>query len=282
MAARPVGLTIGVPVYNEAIWIEQSLRSLLCQEYQHFKLLVCDNCSTDATAEIVARIASQDSRVELVRAERNLGAAANFQRALDLAEGEYFAWAAGHDLWSPNYFNSCIGLLESRKEMVLAVGSSAWIDCNGECMPRAVASYSTLGMPPVSRFICVLLGNMHPIYGVHRLANLRSLGEIPRMVGADLHLLTELAWQGEFGLAKDAIWYRREIHPPERYADKLARYQSQRYALAVGVMGRVSPLLPVCYSLMRQGAMRPQGWSRRLFLALTLPGLMALRYLDRP
>lgn len=62
-------LTIIVPARNEARQIEQCVRSLLAQDYPHFDVLVVDDRSHDDTAAIVERIASDDSRLHLIRGE---------------------------------------------------------------------------------------------------------------------------------------------------------------------------------------------------------------------
>ncbi|MGH7737697.1 MAG: glycosyltransferase [Candidatus Tyrphobacter sp.] len=64
---RPLPLlSIIVPARNEARQIEQCVRSLLAQEYPSFEVIVVDDESTDETAQIVARIASTDSRLRLL------------------------------------------------------------------------------------------------------------------------------------------------------------------------------------------------------------------------
>jgi len=69
--ARPVGaelppLSIVVPARNEERQIEQCVRSLLEQRHSDFEVVVVDDCSDDATAQILARIAAEDSRLRVV------------------------------------------------------------------------------------------------------------------------------------------------------------------------------------------------------------------------
>jgi chlorobactene glucosyltransferase len=60
-------LSIVVPARNEARQIEACVRSLLAQRYPQFEVIVVDDRSTDATAEIVAHLAQEDSRLHVIR-----------------------------------------------------------------------------------------------------------------------------------------------------------------------------------------------------------------------
>jgi chlorobactene glucosyltransferase len=60
-------VTVVVPARNEERSIERCVRSLMAQTYSAMQIIVVDDASDDATAEIVARLAREDSRIELVR-----------------------------------------------------------------------------------------------------------------------------------------------------------------------------------------------------------------------
>ena len=58
---------IGMPVYNGARYLEEAVRSLLSQTERDFLILLSDNCSTDQTPEICARLTAEDPRIRYVR-----------------------------------------------------------------------------------------------------------------------------------------------------------------------------------------------------------------------
>ena len=66
-------LSIGLPVYNGEPFLAESLDALLGQTYEHFELIISDNASTDGTADICRRYATQDSRIRYFRYPSNLG-----------------------------------------------------------------------------------------------------------------------------------------------------------------------------------------------------------------
>ena len=86
--ARPK-ISVIMPAYNAEDMIMTAINSVLSQTWSNFELLVADDGSTDATASIVSDYAKKDSRIKLIRNEKNRGAYAARNRALIEATGEY-------------------------------------------------------------------------------------------------------------------------------------------------------------------------------------------------
>ncbi|MBO3723833.1 glycosyltransferase family 2 protein [Actinomyces bowdenii] len=94
-------VSIIMPAYNSADFIEETIRSVQAQTYPHWELLVVDDCSTDATREVVEALAHSDARIRYERLERNSGAAVARNRAMAMARGSYMAFLDSDDLWHP-------------------------------------------------------------------------------------------------------------------------------------------------------------------------------------
>jgi len=75
--------------------LKKSLESVLQQTFSDFEFIICDDGSTDNTAEILAEYASRDERIKLISNEKNLGLAASLNKCLELSSGEYIV---RHDL----------------------------------------------------------------------------------------------------------------------------------------------------------------------------------------
>src|SRR5690349_18517402 len=112
-------VSIGVPVHNEARYLAAALDALLAQDYPNLEIIVCDNVSDDATGAIAREYAARDRRVRYHRNANNVGGIENFNVALRLARGKYFAWAAGHDLRRPSFVSRCVRVLEADPPVVL-------------------------------------------------------------------------------------------------------------------------------------------------------------------
>lgn len=114
------GVTVGLPVYNGAALVAESLACLAGQTLREFEVIISDNASTDATADICAAFAQKDSRFRHVRHEVNLGAVGNFFSVRDLAATDYFLWRADDDLSASNYLETLAAVLDRRAGTVLA------------------------------------------------------------------------------------------------------------------------------------------------------------------
>lgn len=95
-------ISVIMPAYNAASFIESAIRSVMRQTYQNWELLVLDDRSTDETASIAEKLASQDSRIRVIRREENSGGAAKVRnQGITLARGEYIAFLDSDDEWLP-------------------------------------------------------------------------------------------------------------------------------------------------------------------------------------
>lgn len=90
-------VSIIMPSYNTAQYIEKSINSVLNQTYLNWELIIVDDGSTDGSDEIVAAI--KDKRINYLKNEKNSGAAVSRNRALREAKGKWIAFLDSDDLW---------------------------------------------------------------------------------------------------------------------------------------------------------------------------------------
>ncbi len=117
-------LSICIPARNEASNIEECLRGLLNQHYRAFELLVLDDCSEDTTAEIVSRIALEDSRVRLVHGGKIApgwaGKAYACSQIANLSRGEYILFMDADTQAAPELLGSALAKMESTNADLLS------------------------------------------------------------------------------------------------------------------------------------------------------------------
>jgi glycosyltransferase involved in cell wall biosynthesis len=118
----PPCVTVVLPVYNVALYIEATIASILEQTFTDFELLVLDDCSTDDTAARVQSI--RDPRLRFIQNPRNLGRAGTDNAALPHVRGQFIAKMDGDDLCHPERLARQVAFLESNPD-VNVVG--AWI-----------------------------------------------------------------------------------------------------------------------------------------------------------
>ena len=243
-------ISIGMPIYNEGRFLNESLESLLGQSYPNLELVISNNASTDESADICADYAARHDNVHFFQFDENQGAVANFRKVLDQAQGEYFMWAAGHDVWHLDYVQRCYEAMQRWPESVVAFGSTNWIDINGNPHSRQSGWIDTRGMHLIARYMTVYWGNMNPVLGLIRTSALRECRFV-ETTGVDLVILTQLALLGDFVHADNTTWSRREFREEAVYADKLKRYQSENYGLDQSRLGSMFPLARLPVELLR-------------------------------
>lgn len=123
-------VSVCIPAYNNEEYIEETCRSVLAQTYENLELVVVDDCSGDGTVRIVESLA--DKRVRLVKNEKNLGMAGNWNRCIQEARGEFVKILCGDDILYPKSIEREAGALMACPKAVLAQSDTALIDREGK------------------------------------------------------------------------------------------------------------------------------------------------------
>ncbi len=210
-------ITIGMPVFNEETFLAEAIESLLAQEEADFELHVSDNGSTDATEDIARSYLPRDPRVRYHRHPRNVGAVENFNGVARAANGKYFMWAGGHDLWHRQFLLRCLEVLEADREVGLCYPRTRWIDADGSTVRDVSDGLGTDGLGAVARFNTVIWRTVK-CSAVHGLIRTELLHRTPLMrstFGCDMILLAELACYAKFIELPEALFMRRQNRPPE-------------------------------------------------------------------
>ena len=226
VAASPPPLSIGLPVYNGEAFLVEVLDSLLYQTYGDFELIVSDNGSTDATAEICRSYERADARVAYHRSSENRGAAWNYNRVLALARGPYFKWAPADDMYEPRYLERCMEvMLGSPPSVVLVYPWSRVIDERGTeiCEWEHYDGLDTRGLLPHERLARLVerppnMGTS--IFGVTRTGALRRTRGHGTFLSADFIVLAELALIGEFVEIYEHLFVKRFHRQMSREANR--------------------------------------------------------------
>ena len=107
LPATPL-VSVIMPTFNRAPILAEAIGSVLEQSYPNWELLVCDDGSTDRTAQVVAQMA--DPRIRYLAFEKANGAVAR-NRGLALARGAYVAYLDSDNLWHPHYLDVMLRVL---------------------------------------------------------------------------------------------------------------------------------------------------------------------------
>jgi glycosyltransferase involved in cell wall biosynthesis len=228
-------VTIGVPVYNGERYLGEALASAAGQTGADIEVLVLDNASTDATADIAQDFVRRDARFHYRRHATNIGPVANYNALVGLARAPLFKWLPADDRMEPGFIQACVAALDADPRVVLATTRLEMIGIDGEPLPAdpsgryrlAAAGERVPDRPsiadlvalpqPVDRFRNVLYGMFGMqistyMYGVIRTDVLRRTGLEGAYPGGDKVLLAELVLHGPFREVPQTLWGCR-IHP---------------------------------------------------------------------
>lgn len=122
MAEQPL-VSVIVAAFQAEAFLEEAIASILAQEYSPFEVVVCDDGSTDRTAEILA------SHPELhTMHQANAGPAAARNAAIAASSGELLAIFDADDLWPPTRLVLEAGYLAAHPEVGCVLGLQEWIN----------------------------------------------------------------------------------------------------------------------------------------------------------
>ena len=115
---RPVQISVVIPAYNAEKLIGNTIQSVIDQSCTNWEMIVVDDCSVDATRDVVNQYADQNSRIRLITLENNNGGpAAPRNVGIRAASGNWIALLDSDDIWHPQK-------LEHQLHMVEKLGAS--------------------------------------------------------------------------------------------------------------------------------------------------------------
>jgi glycosyltransferase involved in cell wall biosynthesis len=209
MSADEPLVTIAIPTYNRAGTLLRAVESARAQTHRNLEILVCDNASTDDTAEVVAKLARADERIRHVRRPSNVGPVENFNGAVDDARGDYVALLADDDWIDTDYVARCLAVLRADPRVAVAAGRARYLRDGAE-VPWGddVRVTGAAGAERVRAFYAQVGRNAGVFYG---LVARETLGRLPRMrnvLGFDWLRLAALAYVGRLEVVSETTLHR--------------------------------------------------------------------------
>jgi glycosyltransferase involved in cell wall biosynthesis len=114
---------IVIPNYNYGRYLRACVESVLTQGIDDMRVLIVDNASTDDSVEVARGLAEQDSRIEIVARETNLGPHASWNDGIDWARSDYLLILCADDPLAPGALACAIAVLDQNLDAVFAYGN---------------------------------------------------------------------------------------------------------------------------------------------------------------
>lgn len=137
-----MSVSIVIPLFNKASYIQRALDSVLRQTWKDFELIVVDDGSTDDGAECIARCA--DPRVRLIR-QKNAGPGAARNRGLGEARYELVAFLDADDEWLPEYLARAVTYLAAHPGVASLSLGYRYADCKTDSVETRLTAKGIKG-----------------------------------------------------------------------------------------------------------------------------------------
>lgn len=110
-------VSIVTPVYNAAAFICQTMEMVQKQQYTDWELILVDDCSKDNSCEVIENYLKEkpDGRIQLIKKDKNEGAALTRNRGIREAKGRYIAFLDADDVWLPHKLHRQMEFMKKTK-----------------------------------------------------------------------------------------------------------------------------------------------------------------------
>jgi glycosyltransferase involved in cell wall biosynthesis len=126
-------VSVIVPNYMHAPYLEERLQSIANQSFQDFEVLLLDDASTDRSVEILQAWEAKDARFRFTPNAANSGSTfAQWNKGATMAQGDYLWIAESDDVADPQLLEKLVALLDAHPSAVIAYGQSMLINEQSE------------------------------------------------------------------------------------------------------------------------------------------------------
>jgi GT2 family glycosyltransferase len=208
-------VSIITPSYNQAAYLEQTIQSVLGQDYPRIEYIVIDGGSTDSSVEIIKKY--QDSLSYWV-SEADSGQAEAINKGLTRAKGDVIGWINSDDYYMLNTVSVAVRCFEQNPDVVMVYGDMLAIDGSGQTIN--ILRYKQLSLQDL---LCFQIIGQSSVF--FRRSALEKTGFLETSLHfmLDHHLWIRLARQGRI-LHVPQIWSAARYHSQAKNRAKAAEF----------------------------------------------------------
>lgn len=118
-------ISIVTPSYNQAEFLERTIKSIIDQNYPNLEYIVIDGGSSDGSVEIIKKYSSQ---IDYWVSETDNGQSNAINKGLKIATGDWVAWQNSDDIYYPGAFIALAKAVQKRPDVSLIIGDMDLID----------------------------------------------------------------------------------------------------------------------------------------------------------
>jgi len=233
-------ISVVLPVFNAARYLESALASVQAQTYRDFEIILVDDGSTDNSKGIFDRIASSDTRLRVI-SRPNTGIVGALNDALAAARGEFVARMDADDLCLPDRFEKQVAFLRSNPDCVCVGSAFLYIDSAGSYIKECgrPTDHATIEHELLSGNGGVII---HPAAmfrreAIERVGRYRELAQWIE----DLDLYLRLARVGQLANLPDVLFHYRLHEQSVNFTRNQGRHERKLDVLAEAYAARGLP-----------------------------------------
>lgn len=126
-------VSIVTPSYNQGQFLEETIRSVLAQDYPNLEFIIVDGASKDNSVEIIHKY---ESHLAWWVSEKDQGHADALNKGFAHATGDIFAWINSDDTYEPGAIAEAVAFLTAHPEVGMVYGDANLIDQNGQVIGK--------------------------------------------------------------------------------------------------------------------------------------------------
>jgi glycosyltransferase involved in cell wall biosynthesis len=208
-------VSIITPSFNQAAYLEQTILSVLEQDYLHIEYLVVDGASTDASVDIIRKY---ESKLAWWVSEKDAGQADAINKGFARATGDVIAWLNSDDYYLAGAVSAAVKIFEEHPEVVLVYGNMLAVDEHGKTFNAL--NYKQLTLEDL---LCFQIIGQPAVF--MRRAALQSAGKLDPAYHfmLDHHLWIRIAQLGKI-LHANQTWSVARYHAEAKNVAKAAEF----------------------------------------------------------
>lgn len=115
-----VDISVVIPCYNASNYLEKCIKSLSCQSFKNFEVIIVDDCSKDNSATLAEKLIKK-YRIEaqIIKNDKNMGPSYSRKNGIAIANGEYIAFCDSDDYYDATYLEKMFLATENRTNDVV-------------------------------------------------------------------------------------------------------------------------------------------------------------------
>jgi GT2 family glycosyltransferase len=215
-------VSIVTPSFNQANYLEQTIQSVLKQDYASIEYLIVDGGSTDGSVEIIRKY---EERLVYWVSEKDSGQAEAINKGLAHARGEIVAWLNSDDYYLPNAVSSAVKVLEENPDVVMVYGDMLAVDEYGQIIN--LLKYRQLSLEDLLCF--QIIGQPSVFFRKEALEKTGFLDPTFHFL-LDHHLWIRLAQQGRI-LHVSQTWAAARYHAGAKNRAKAADFGREAFRI---------------------------------------------------